>query len=240
MSPDIIFEDDHLIIVSKPSGILSIPDRHDPSKANMQDMLSRKYGKIFTVHRIDRETSGIMCFAKTAEVHAALSNMFQQREVEKTYLAFVSGNVQPEEGSIEAALMPDPLHSGRMKVSPTGKKSLTTYKVIERFKNCCLVEAGILTGRMHQIRVHFKYIGHPCLVDKLYGTNEAIFIRDIKLKNLKVVKSIDTDERPLVARTTLHAFRLKLVHPATEKEMIFEAPFPKDLKALLNQLRKWA
>ncbi len=240
MSPDIIYEDDQLVIVSKPSGVLSIPDRHDPSKPNMQDMLMRKYGKIFTVHRIDRETSGIICFAKTAEAHALLSAMFQQREVEKTYLAIVSGNVQPDDGNIEAALAPDPLHSGQMKISPSGKKSHTTYKVIERFKNCCLVEAGILTGRMHQIRVHFKYIGHPCLVDKLYGTNEAIYIRDIKLKNLKVGKDLDAEERPLVARTTLHAFRLKFIHPTTGKDMIFEAPLPKDMKALLNQLRKWA
>ena len=100
MKLEIIYEDQSLVIVNKPSGILTIPDRHNPEKPNVQDMLIRQYGKIFTIHRLDRETSGIICFAKTAEVHAALNQMFQERNVEKTYLTVVSGNLSEEEGII--------------------------------------------------------------------------------------------------------------------------------------------
>lgn len=238
MKLEIIYEDQSLVIVNKPSGILTIPDRHNPEKPNVQDMLIRQYGKIFTIHRLDRETSGIICFAKTAEVHAALNQMFQERNVEKTYLTVVSGNLSEEEGIIKTGLLPDPQNPGKMKVDRHGKLSITTYKVVERFKMCCLVEAGIMTGRMHQIRVHFKHLGHPCLVDKLYGKNEAIFIKDIKLHNLH--QSKHQEEIPLIARTTLHASSLAFKHPITGMQVSFQAPLPKDMKALINQLKKWA
>lgn len=240
MKPEILYEDAALVLVNKPSGLLTIPDRHNPEKANLQDLLARKYERIFTVHRLDRETSGIICFARTAEAHAVLSKSFQERTVEKKYLAFVSGNVADDTGVIETGLAPDPMNPGKMKVTKGGKKSVTAYKVLERFKTCSFVEASIMTGRMHQIRVHFKSIGHPCYVDKLYGKNEAIYIRDIKQRNLKTSKYADETELPLVSRTTLHASQLKLRHPVTGMNMTFEAPLPKDLRALLNQLRKWA
>ena len=95
-----------------------------------------------------------------------------------------------------------------------------------------------MTGRMHQIRVHFKYLGHPCLVDKLYGKNEAIYIKDIKLHNLHQSKY--QEEIPLISRTTLHASSLAFKHPITGMQVSFQAPLPKDMKALINQLKKWA
>lgn len=240
MKLDIIYEDQSLVIVNKPSGLLTIPDRHDTKKTNVQDILARRYDKIYTVHRLDRETSGIICFARTAEAHAAMSQLFQERKVQKKYLAVVLGNIADDEGIIKTGLAPDPLNPGRMKVVRTGKLSVTTYKVLERFKMCCLVEAGIMTGRMHQIRVHFKSIGHPCYVDRLYGKNEAIYIRDIKLRNLSVSKYGDEQDIPLISRTSLHSHSLQFIHPVTGQEVIFEAPLPKDMKALVNQLRKWA
>lgn len=240
MKPEIIYEDAALVIVNKPSGLLTIPDRHNPEKANLQDQLARKYEKIFTVHRLDRETSGIICFTRTAEAHAALSKAFQERTVEKKYLAVVNGNLLKEEDTIITGLAPDPVNPGKMKVTKGGKKSITSYKVLEKFKACNFVEASIMTGRMHQIRVHFKSIGHPCYVDKLYGKNEAIYIRDIKQRNLNTSKNPDEVEMPLISRTTLHASQLKIDHPVTGMTMTFEAPLPKDMRALLNQLRKWA
>jgi len=240
MKPEIIYEDAALVIVNKPSGLLTIPDRHNPEKANLQDFLARKFERIFTVHRLDRETSGIICFARTAEAHATLSKAFQERTVEKKYLAVVTGNLLKEEDVIVTGLAPDPVNPGKMKVTKGGKKSITSYKVLEKFKACNFVEASIMTGRMHQIRVHFKSIGHPCYVDKLYGKNEAIYIRDIKQRNLNLSKIPDEVETPLISRTTLHASQLKIDHPVTGMQMTFEAPLPKDMKALLNQLRKWA
>ena len=240
MKPDIIFEDDQIVIVNKPSGLLTIPDRHSPEKPNLATQLQKIFGKIFTVNRLDRETSGIICFAKTAEAHLALSQAFQNRTVKKKYLTVVTGNLMEEEGRIETGLSPDPVNPGKMKVTKGGKKSLTLYKVLERFKACNYVEAEIMTGRMHQIRVHFKSIGHPCYVDKLYGKNESISIKDIKQRNLNMSKVPDTVEIPLINRTTLHASKLVITHPVTEEEMTFEAPLPKDMKALINQLRKWA
>lgn len=238
IKPEIIYEDQYLMAVNKPSGILSIPDRFNPEKPNLLNQLKSHTTDIFVIHRLDRETSGIILFAKDPETHKKLNEAFRNRTIQKKYLAFVNGTVQDESGMIETGLMPDPANPGRMKVNRSGKKSITEYHVLERFKSCTLIEAIIHTGRMHQIRVHCKYIGHPCFVDKLYGSRESVSIREIKQRNL-VVSLKDDYEPTLVSRTTLHASKLSFLHPITEEKMDIEAPLPKDLKALLNQLRKW-
>lgn len=240
MKLDIIYEDDSIVLVNKPSGLLTIPDRYNPEKPNLTGYLQKKYGSIFTVHRLDRETSGIIVFARNAASHLALSQAFQLRTVKKKYLTVVTGNLPNDEGIIETGLALDPANPGKMKVMKGGKKSTTMYKVLERFKACNYVEVSIMTGRMHQIRVHFKSIGHPCYVDKLYGKNEAIYIKDVKQRNLNISKKPEEFELPLISRTTLHASQLEITHPVTNEVMTFEAALPKDMKALLNQLRKWA
>ncbi len=235
---ELIYEDEALLIVNKPPDLLTIPDRFDSTKPNLYHLLSMQYdGKIFIVHRIDRETSGVICFAKTEEAHKNLSQQFQDRAVEKIYLALVDGKPTPPEGSIDKPIGQHPTQAGKMTISRDGKAALTDYKAIEVFRAFALMEANIKTGRTHQIRVHFKSIGHPLAIDPLYGKREAFFLSEIKNRNYQLGK--DQEENPLMSRTTLHATRLELNHPSTGARMPFVASLPKDFQAVLNQLRKW-
>ena len=237
--PEIIFEDEFLIVLNKPAGLLSIPDRYNATKPNLSDLLNSGGQKHFTVHRLDKETSGIILFAKNAVTHAALNEVFRTHQVVKKYLAFITGSYVPDMGEITGELSPDPQHPGRMQVSKKGKKSITHYKTLERFREACLVEVEILTGRMHQIRAHFKSIGFPLLVDRLYSDREQITIQDIKQR--KFVPSGDGEATPaLMQRTSLHAWKLEFIHPDTNEKLMLEAKPPKDFSALLNQLRKWS
>lgn len=235
--PDIIFEDDHIIVASKPAQLLSIPDRFDATKPSLSAELTQIYGKIFIVHRLDRETSGIIVFAKTEEAHRHLSLQFENHETQKIYLALLDGVMHQDEGSIDRPIAEHPTIPGKMTIAKKGKESLTLFKVIERFKHFTLIEADIRTGRTHQIRVHFQSLGYPLAVDVLYGRRDALFGRDIKNK-FKVGKFTE-EELPLMKRTTLHAFKLTFKHPLSNETVSFESELPKDFRALLNQLRKW-
>lgn len=234
---DIIFEDDALIIVNKPSGLLSIPDRYRPDLPNLHKMLQDKYGEAFIVHRLDRGTSGLICFAKTAEAHKALSKQFEDRTPVKKYHAIVQGIPHEEHGHIDAALSPKT--TGGMKVDiKRGKPSQTDYTVLEKFARFSLIEAVILTGRTHQIRVHMRHIGHPLAVDQLYTNKKALFLSDFKRKSFNISKN--EEERPLLSRMPLHAYSLSLDHPERKERIHFDAPYPKDIRATLQQLRKWS
>jgi 23S rRNA pseudouridine1911/1915/1917 synthase len=233
-----IYEDTALVIAEKPAFMLSIPDRFSPEKENLLDLLREGREEVYTVHRLDRETSGIILFAKTREAHRDLSIQFEKREVSKKYLALVDGAVMDEEGRIEQPIGESQSHPGKMEITKRGKPSLTLYKVLERFKGYTLVEADIQTGRTHQIRVHFAAIGHPLTVDSLYGQREAFFLSEIKGKKFQLGKF--QEERPLMTRTTLHAWRLQFRHPESGEMMDIQSELPKDFAALLNQLRKWA
>lgn len=233
----IIHEDDDLVIVNKPANYLSIPDRFDETKPNVLTFLNEKFGKIYTVHRLDKETSGILSFAKNEIAHKDLSRQFQEKTIQKIYHVLVDGILIPEEGEINQGIAPHPAKPGKMMVSNKGKKSLTLYKVIQKFKNFSLVEANIKTGRTHQIRVHFESIGYPLAIDSVYGSKESFLLSSIKLKKFRLGKN--QEERPLMTRTSLHAYRLELDHPSTQKRLIFEAPLPKDFSAVVKQLQKW-
>ena len=234
---EIIFEDDHLIAVNKAPGDLAIPDRHQPGLFNLQSWLNDRYGRVWTVHRLDRDTSGIICFAKTAGAHRHLSLQFENRNVEKTYLALVDGTPFPREGEIDQPITAHPSHAGKMMVSRNGKPALTRYRTTEIFRLFSLLETNIYTGRTHQIRVHLAYLGHPLAIDPLYGKREAFFLSEVKGKKYRMGK--DQPERPLMTRTTLHAWRLGLRHPATEAPTELSAPLHKDFSAVLRHLRKW-
>ncbi|MFZ2897239.1 MAG: RluA family pseudouridine synthase [Saprospiraceae bacterium] len=234
----LIYEDESLLVAEKPAFMLSIPDRFSPEKENLLDLLREGREEVYTVHRLDRETSGIILFAKTREAHRDLSLQFEKREVSKKYLALVDGAVMDEEGRIEQPIGESQSHPGKMEITKRGKPSLTLYKVLERFKGYTLVEADIQTGRTHQIRVHFAAIGHPLTVDSLYGQREAFFLSEIKGKKFQLGKF--QEERPLMTRTTLHAWRLQFRHPESGEMMDIQSELPKDFAALLNQLRKWA
>lgn len=233
----IIHEDDDIIIVNKPSGVLTIPDRFVLDRPNLVKDLGRNREELFVVHRLDRETSGVICFAKNEKAHKHLNRQFQERTVDKFYLALVEGTPYNEEGIIEKPIAESTVTRGKMIIHERGKASLTLYKVLESFKHYSLVSANIKTGRTHQVRIHFASIGHPLASDALYGRKDKIFLSEIKMKKYKRGKYVE--EQPLIARTTLHAFQIGIDHPTSGERLFFEAEPPKDLRALLNQLRKW-
>lgn len=233
----ILHEDEHLLLVDKPSGLLTIPDRYRTDLPNLYHLLQTRYGTIYTIHRLDKGTSGVVCFAKTTEAHRLLSLQFQERLPVKQYYALVKGVPFETSGTIEVGLTAN--KEGGMRVdNKRGKPSSTVYEVVENFLQHALVKATILTGRTHQIRVHFKHIGHPLAVDPLYGSSEALYLSEIKRKKFNLKKM--TEERPLLTRVPLHAFKLQFEHPFDHKTITIECPLPKDLRATLNQLRKWS
>jgi RluA family pseudouridine synthase len=168
----VLYEDAHLVAVDKPEGLSSIPER-DLSVPSAQKLLeAERDEKLFVVHRLDKEVSGLLVFARDAETHRALSIAFEQRLVHKTYLALAHGTIAADRGLIDEPIAE--FGSGRMGVHAIkGKPSETEWKVIERFRDTTLVEAHPRTGRRHQIRVHLYAIGHPLVGDPRYGDKPA-------------------------------------------------------------------
>lgn len=230
----ILFEDEHLLLVDKPSGYTVIPDRFG-NYVSLQKTLEKKHGKLFVVHRIDRETSGIVCFAKNEIAHRHLSLQFQNYEVQKEYKAVVKGHLPFKEGVIEAPIVENPARSGTMMIAKRGKEAITICRVEEEFKQATLVNAKIKTGRTHQIRVHLAALGNPLLVDAIYANTSAFYFSSLKHN----YKPSGEAERPTIARLTLHAYSLQLKHPVTENTFVFTAPLPTDLETLLKLLRKY-
>ena len=237
MTYELIHEDEHLLVVNKPAGLLTIPDRTG-LQDSLHTQLERQYGKVFIVHRLDRETSGILCFARNEAAHRHLSMQMEHHSADKYYIALVEGELHHDEGEIDKPIGEHASIPGKMSIRMTGKPSLTYYRALERFKRFTLAEVLIKTGRTHQIRIHFQSIGYPLAVDALYGRRPAFLLSEIKGKSYKSGK-FSEEERPIMERTSLHAARLKLDHPANGDRMEFSAELPKDFAALLNQLRKW-
>ena len=234
---EIVFEDDHIVVVNKSAGLLTIPDRYQHDKRNLSSLMIERYGEIFVVHRIDRETSGLIMFAKNSEAHKELSEAFGERKIHKTYLAIVQGTPTPLEGRIETFLVKSETERSKIIVFKKGKWSITDYKVLESYdRKYSLVEVIILTGRTHQIRVHMKHIGNPLLVDCKYNNKEEFKLSEIKRRKFRLGKN--QEERPLITRHTLHAATLGFDHPITGEHMDFHIPLPKDMKAVVNQMRK--
>jgi 23S rRNA pseudouridine1911/1915/1917 synthase len=233
---DILREDDQLVFLNKPPGLLSIPDRYDPAIVNLYALLKARYGHIFTLHRLDKDTSGLMVFAKTAEAHKELSQQFEHRKISKTYWAVVDGT-PPESGKIDVPVQ-WAANQHRMVVRSSGKSAFTEYSRLETFGLYSLLKVQIHTGRTHQIRIHLQSIGHPLAIDPIYGSRNALFLSRIKRGKYYLKKG--QEEQPLIDRCTLHARTLSLKHPKSGSKILVEAPIPKDLKALLNQLRKWS
>lgn len=232
---DIIFEDEYIIVVEKPPGTLSIPDRHNKSIPSVLGILRKTRENVYTIHRIDKETSGILIFAKDEQSHKTLSLAFQERNVTKKYLAFVRGIIHPSSGEINAPIRKSAT-SSLMKVAANGKDSHTKYELIEAYKNHSLISIELLTGRTHQIRVHMAHVHHPLMIDDLYGYADAFYLSEIMGRKYKINK-LDV-EKPLISRLTLHAHSILFNHPQTGAKMFFEAPLPKDLNALRKQLGK--
>lgn len=230
---DIIHEDPSFIVLHKFPRVLSIPDRFDPNKPNLYDLLLLNRSEIYVVHRLDYETSGVMLFAKNKEAHKIFSTQFEQRSLVKKYWS-LSVSPKASSGTIDAPIREHPSRRGYYEVHDKGKKAVTHYKTLETFGPFSLIELLLETGRTHQIRVHLKHIGAPLLVDKKYGLREDFKLSEIKRK----YRISDRGERPLLSRSSLHARSIAFDEPVSRKLLTFTAPLPKDMKAALNQMRK--
>lgn len=232
MSIACLFEDASLLAIDKPAGALVVRGREGEKEPSLLDELSAQRGeKLFVVHRLDRGTSGVLLLARTPEAHRRLCERFERGEVQKRYLALVRG-APPERFIVDVALAPARRGKSRpVRPGEEGKRSLTRFEVVERLPGFSLLSAEPATGRPHQIRVHLKYQGFPLAVNPLYGSAEPLTARALGLG--------DAGE-PILARTPLHAQRLRLAHPATGESLEIQAPMPADLARALEALRRLA
>jgi 23S rRNA pseudouridine1911/1915/1917 synthase len=230
----ILEEDEQLVAINKPSGLLTIPDR-EGKDVSLKQVLKNRYGEIFTVHRLDKDTSGVVVFAKNEGSHKQLSQLFEERETIKVYNGFVLGSPVQKSGTINEPIAEHPVKKGLMTVYKKGKESITEYEVLDNFKMYSWMQFRILTGRTHQIRVHLKHLGHPIVCDQLYGDGKPVFVSSIKRKKFNLSKNVE-EEKPILSRLALHASQLKF--ELNNKTYELEAELPKDLRALLQQLRK--
>lgn len=238
MKIETIYEDDDLLIVNKPAGVLVLPDRFNAELPSLHRLLEAQTGqKIWIVHRLDRDTSGVICFAKNEVAHRYLSILFQERGVNKFYAGLVNGIVTPPQGRIENYMAEHPAQNGKMIVARKGKLAVTDYKVVEQWPLYALMQFQIHTGRTHQIRVHMQSIGHPLIADELYGDGKPFFLSTIKRKYRMSEK--DEEEKPLLSRLALHAYRLEFAKE-DGTEIVAEAALPRDMAACVKQLNKWA
>ena len=228
-----LYSDDTILAIDKPSGLLSVADRYDETRPHVRTVLRKP--DLLIVHRLDRETSGVMLLARTPEAHSALNNQLDRREVTKVYRAIVKGQPVDDAFTVDAPLSVSTGHGHRTVVDPHGKPSRTDFTVLERFRGYALVEAQPHTGRTHQVRVHLARAGLPILADALYGDGKPFFLSEVKRK----YASAD-EERPLMGRLALHASSLSFAHPTTGDRMTVVSTDAKDLRATINQLGKWA
>jgi 23S rRNA pseudouridine1911/1915/1917 synthase len=217
----IVHEDASLIVIDKPAGLVVHPGAGQPDRTLLNALLAHQPAlagvpRAGIVHRLDKDTSGLLVVAKTVVAQASLVKQLADHSMRRVYLAVVQGD-PPASGRIDAPIGRDPRARTRMAVGRSGKPSRTSYRVLERFGHAALVECRLETGRTHQIRVHFQHIRHPLVGDTVYrrGTRHGL-------------------EFP---RQALHATELSLVHPQTGKTMTWHAPLPADMKRLLKRLQ---
>ena len=218
----IVFEDDALIVIDKPAGLVVHPGAGQPDRTLMNALLAHAPAlagvpRAGIVHRLDKDTTGLLVVAKTVEAQTSLVKQLADRSMGRTYVAVVQGDPQAS-GTIDAPVGRDVRTRTRMAVSNRGKPSRTAYKVLERFGHAALVECRLETGRTHQIRVHFQHIRHPLIGDTVYrrGTRRGVDF----------------------PRQALHAAELTLRHPTSGETMTWKSPLPRDLRGLLETLRK--
>ena len=222
----VIYEDKFLAIINKPAGI-SVHPSPGIYENTLVNILLYKFKDLSgiggverpgIVHRLDKDTSGIMIVAKEEKTHLALSLAFKKREVQKTYLAVLWGNLKEKKGKIDAPIGRDPIHRKKMKITLNNAKDAITYfEVIKQFNGFTYVKAFPKTGRTHQIRVHFSYIGHPLVGDEIYSAKKK-------------------GELP-IKRHALHAYSIKFTHPITQEKLEFVVDPPSDFKSLIEWLK---
>jgi len=217
-NPEIIHLDSALLVVNKPAGLLSLPDGFDPTKPHLRAILEPKYGRLWMVHRLDKDTSGTIILARNTEAHRDLNTQFSQHNINKTYHMIVVGNPTWDTITTTASLRANTGRRKRTIVDPIrGKPAITEFRVIERFEGHTLVAAHPRTGRTHQIRAHGYNLGLPVLADPLYGSGGS---------------------SPHINRLALHAHSLTIIHPTSGNKTSFESKTPKDFETAIVTLRK--
>lgn len=230
---NIIYEDDALLVINKPAGLVVHPGAGTPDETLVNALLHHaptlaRLPRAGLIHRLDKDTSGLLVVAKTLRAHYHLVKSMQAREISREYKAIVRG-VMVAGGRIEAPIGRHPVHRTRMSVRPSGKLAITCYRIIEHFRSFTHIHIQLKTGRTHQIRVHLAHIHYPIVGDPAYGTHKAI---PTKLSaNLK-------EALLHFKRQALHAHRLTLTHPITSKPIAWQAPIPEDITTLIQLLKE--
>ncbi len=247
----VLYEDEFLLALDKPSGLLTSPDRYDPNRPNLMKLLhagiaaqkpwarDRNLSYLSNAHRLDFETSGIILLAKTKAVLVALADLFGSEKPAKQYVALVAGDPPADQFEVDVPLGPHPVKLGVMRAdNKNGKKSRTRFQVLERFERFgyALLKCEPLTGRTHQIRVHAAHTGLKVVGDTLYGGKPLWLSRLKKDFHLKPGR----EERPLISRVALHAEGLQLAHPVGGQMLMISAPWPNDLTVGVKYLRKFS
>jgi 23S rRNA pseudouridine1911/1915/1917 synthase len=255
---DVVYEDKHFAVVNKPAGMMVHAGAGETEDARNKNTLvnallfrfkalSSTGGDLRPgiVHRLDKETSGLIVVAKNDAAHSKLADLFSSRQIRKTYIALVHGRVEREKGSITAAVSRDPLRRTRMTTRPAenSRTAISHYEVVQRvdtrFGKFTLVRVRIETGRTHQIRVHMASIGHPVVGDTLYGAHGQLTDQaELKASSSRANRRKNAPERLKLGRNFLHAARLEFTHPFTGKPLELEAPLPPELTAFLASVNE--
>ncbi len=238
---DVLFEDDDLIAICKPAGLVVHPARGHATGTLVNALLhhcralaaGRGGDRAGIVHRLDRDTSGVLVACKDDRIRSRLATQFEYRKVRKTYLALVEGRPELDSGVLRYAIGRHPRDHKKMAVRREGKAAETAYEVLERFRGFAWLRLSPRTGRTHQIRVHVAAMGHPVVADPRYGRRTRLTLGDLtgREKDMETV---------LLDRQALHAARLAFAHPRTGDPMVLEAELPADLEGVLKALRKHA
>lgn len=230
----IIWQDDDLLVINKPAGLLSLPDGYDLAKPHIKSMLTQKYGSLWIVHRLDRQTSGVLVLARNADAHRLLNTQFQERLVKKIYHAVVLGAPSWEQEIVNLPLLLDGDRQHRTVINKAkGSQAVTRFRVLQRFESFSLVEASPETGRRHQIRAHLSAVGLPVAGDELYGRP-----KHFRSPQLDPSEAVSLEGTWLAGqRLALHALSIQLTNPASFQQQVFQAPYPADFADFLDRIR---
>jgi len=219
---NILYQDDHIIAINKPSGMSTIPNDKTIRELCLVGLAEKETGqKLFVVHRLDKDTSGVVVFAKTAQAHRDLSMQFEHKKVLKKYMAIVAGAVDFTKQEINIPISKSKKNSRKVALSSKGLETITDVRLLKKYEGYSVLDIYPRTGRRHQIRLHLKAIKYPLAIDALYGRPDSITVNGVTL-----------------SRMPLHASKITFSHPDTKNEITIEAPLPSDMSEFISALAK--